>query len=135
MFKCFGCGVGGAVFKFVMLRENIDFPAAVRRLADRAGIAIIEEHQSEEERGAGDLRRRLLALHAEAAAWFHRNLMKTPDAQHARDYLKSRGLSAEVAARWQIGYAPNAWDSLPALGGRTEVQARGVGKKRAGQTP
>ena len=111
MFKCFGCGVGGAVFKFVMLRENIDFPAAVRRLADRAGIAIIEEHQSEEERGAGDLRRRLLALHAEAAAWFHRNLMKTPDAQHARDYLKSRGLSGEVAARWQIGYAPDAWDA------------------------
>ena len=111
MFKCFGCGVGGAVFKFVMLRENIDFPSAVRRLADRAGIAIIEDRQSEEERGAGDLRRRLLALHAEAAAWFHRNLMKSPDAQHARDYLKSRGLSAEVAARWQIGYAPDSWDA------------------------
>ena len=118
MFKCFGCGVGGGVFKFITLRENIDFPSAVRRLAERAGIAIVEEGygSSEEQRGAGDLRRRLLALHAEAAAWFHRNLMKEPGAQHARDYLKKRGLSAEVAARWQLGYAPDSFDALRTWG-------------------
>ena len=95
MFKCFGCGAGGSVFKFVTSFVNIDFPSAVRMLAERAGIPIIEEHSShpDEQRGTGQVRRRLLALHSEATEWFHRNLMKTPGAQHARDYLKSRGLT------------------------------------------
>ncbi len=111
-FHCFGCGVGGTVFKFVMMHENIEFPAAVRRLAERAGITIVEEQYGRpEERGAGDLRRRLLALHGEAAAWFHRNLMKTPAAEHARAYLKSRGLTGETAVRWQIGYAPDSYEA------------------------
>lgn len=111
-FHCFGCGVGGTVFKYVMMHENIEFPAAVRRLAERAGITIIEEHFGRpEERGAGELRRRLLAIHGEAAGWFHRNLMKSPAAEHARSYLKSRGLNGEVAARWQIGYAPDSYEA------------------------
>ena len=113
MFKCFGCGAGGSVFKFVTSFVNIDFPSAVRMLAERAGIPIIEENSghSDEQRGAGQIRRRLLALHSEAAEWFHRNLMKTPGAQHARDYLKSRGLTGEVAERWKLGYAPNSYDA------------------------
>ncbi len=113
-FKCFGCGVGGTVFKFITLRDNIDFPSAVRLLAERAGIPIIEERfgRSEGEQGTGDLRRRLLALHTEAAAWFHRNLLKTNEAAKAREYLKARGLTSEVAARWQLGYAPDSWDAL-----------------------
>ena len=127
MFKCFGCGVGGSVFKFVTMFTNIDFPSAVRMLAERAGIAIVEEHFGRpEERGAGELRRRLLALHGEAAAWFHRNLMKSPAAEHARAYLKSRGLTGEAAARWQIGYAPNSFDAC--LNWNTE---RGFRKEEA----
>ena len=111
-FHCFGCGVGGTVFKFVMMHENIEFPAAVRRLAEAKGIAIVEEHYGRpEDRGIGELRRRLLSLHGEAAAWFHRNLMKTPGAEAARAYLKARGLTGEVAARWQIGYAPDSFDA------------------------
>ncbi len=105
-FKCFGCGAGGSVFKFVTMFVNIDFPSAVRMLAEKAGVAIVEEQRSDEERGAGQTRRRLLKLHAEAADWFHRNLMRSQGAQHARDYLKARGLTGEVAARWKIGYAP-----------------------------
>ena len=78
-FKCFGCGAGGTVFKFITLYENIEFPAAVRRLAERAGVPIVEEQWGRpgEDRSTGEVRRRLLALHAEAADWFHRNLMKT----------------------------------------------------------
>src|SRR5438046_6969182 len=64
-FHCFGCGVGGSVFRFVMLYENVDFPTAVHRLAERAGIHIVEEAFD----AAGDerqrLRKKLLALHAE----------------------------------------------------------------------
>ncbi len=113
MFKCFGCGAGGSVFKFVTMFTNIDFPSAVRMLAERAGIPIIEEFsgRNDEEQGAGKMRRQLLKLHAEAADWFHRNLMKSASAQHARDYLKSRGLSGEIAARWKLGYAPESWDA------------------------
>ena len=114
MFKCFGCGVGGSVFKFVTMFTNIDFPSAVKMLAERAGIPIIEEFsgRGEEERGTGQVRRQLLKLHAEATDWFHRNLMKSPGAQHAREYLKLRGLTGEVAGRWKLGYAPESWDML-----------------------
>jgi DNA primase len=112
-YHCFGCAADGDVIRFVMNYESLDFPAAVRRLAEKAGIALVEEKGGGGDgAGAGELKRRLLALHGEAADWFHRNLMKTSAAGVARDYLKSRGLSAEVAASWKIGYAPNAWDGL-----------------------
>jgi DNA primase len=114
-YHCFGCGKDGDAIRFVMEYENLDFPSAVRRLAERAGIAVVEEQGGAgqgEDRHSGEQRQRLLALHAEAADWFHRKLMKTRGAQVARDYLKTRGLTAEVARRWQIGYAPPEWDAL-----------------------
>ena len=136
-FKCFGCGVGGTVFKFITLKEGLDFPAAVRMLAERAGIPIIEEGYDGGDRGAGDLRRRLLDLHSQAAAWFHRHLMKSPEAQAARDYLAKRGLSSEVAVRWQIGYAPNDFNACrswaESRGFRAEEYIRsGLGKFKDG---
>jgi len=112
IFKCFGCGAGGGVFKFVELYENLSFPEAVKKLADRAGIKIIEEQLSSEDDRRFRMRKRLLALHQEAANWFHRNLLKTQAALPARDYLKNRGISVEVAKGWKIGYAPDSWDSL-----------------------
>jgi DNA primase len=111
-YYCHGCGAGGAVFQFVMQYENIDFPEAVRRLASRAGIAIVEAELSAEEETKQSLRKRLLRLHFEVTAWFHSNLLRTRAAAHARSYLKSRGTNIETAKRWQIGYAPNMWDSL-----------------------
>jgi DNA primase len=111
-YYCHGCGAGGAVFQFLMQYENIDFPEAVRRLASRAGIAIIEQEASAEEEAKQSLRKRLLRLHFEASAWYHSNLLRTKAAAHARSYLKSRGINIETAKRWQIGYAPKTWDSL-----------------------
>jgi DNA primase len=111
-YYCHGCGAGGAVFQFLMQYENIEFPEAVRRLASRAGIAIVEDEFSAEEEARQNLRKRLLRLHFEAAAWFHGNLLRTQAAAHARSYLKGRGINIETAKRWQIGYAPNAWDAL-----------------------
>ncbi len=111
-YHCFGCGAGGTVFRFIMEYEHVDFPSAVRRLAQRAGIPIVEEAGSVEDDHRHALRKRLLALHAEAAAWFQENLFKTPAAQEARTYLKSRGLNMEVARSWQLGYAPESRDSL-----------------------
>jgi DNA primase len=112
-FHCFGCGVGGSVFRFVMDYEHIDFPAAVRKLAARVGISIVEKEgaiiDEDRERAA---RRRLLQLHAEAAEWFHENLIKREFAAPARKYLKERSITAEIAKRWQIGYAPDEWDAF-----------------------
>jgi len=111
-YYCHGCGAGGAVFQFLMQYENIDFPESVRRLASRAGITIIEAELTAEEETKQSLRKRLLRLHFEVTAWFHSNLLRTKAAAHARAYLKDRGINIETAKRWQIGYAPNTWDSL-----------------------
>ncbi|HEY0793143.1 MAG TPA: DNA primase [Chthoniobacterales bacterium] len=111
-FYCFGCGTGGSAFQFLMRYENVDFPEAVRRLARRAGIAVAESEFSPEEAARKERRSRLLSLHAEAAAWFHRNLLRLKEAEHARTYMQQRGLNIDVAKRWQIGYAPKRWDAL-----------------------
>jgi DNA primase len=111
-YHCFGCGAGGTVFRFVMDYEHLDFPSAVRRLAQRAGIPIIEEAGGAEDDRRHALRKRLLAMHAVAAAWFHNNLLKTPAAQEARNYLKTREISPETTKTWQLGYAPESRDAL-----------------------
>jgi len=110
-FHCFGCGAGGGVFRFVMDYEHLDFPSAVRKLAQRAGIVLEEDNDPDEQRRR-DLRGRLMELHREAAAWFHLNLLRNRDADHAREYLKKRGLSKETAVSWGIGYAPAGWETL-----------------------
>jgi len=110
-FHCFGCGAGGGVFRFVMDYEHLDFPSSVRKLAQRAGIVLIEDNDPKEQTRR-DQRSRLLELHRETAAWFHLNLLRSRDAGHARSYLKRRGLTKEVAVSWQIGYAPGGWETL-----------------------
>ncbi len=111
-FHCFGCGAGGSVFRFVMEYEHLDFPAAVRKLAARAGITIVEERGAADEDRQYEARRKLLKLHAEAAEWFHENLTKREIGEPARKYLKQRGITGEIAKRWQLGYAPDEWDAL-----------------------
>lgn len=110
MFKCFGCGAGGGPIRFVMQYENLDFVSAARKLAERAGIRIEEGLMSAEDEARVSMRRRLLALHAEAADFFHFQLMKKPSAQVARNYLKGRGIGSEVAKSWKLGYAPDGWE-------------------------
>ena len=112
-FHCFGCGVGGSVFRFVMDYEHIDFPSAVRKLAARVGIPVIEERgPSDAEDRQHEARRTLLQLHGETAGWFHENLIKKEFGEPARKYLKKRGITAEIAKRWRLGYAPDEWDAF-----------------------
>ena len=111
-FHCFGCGAGGSVFRFVMDYEHIDFPGAARKLAARAGITIVEKHGASDENRQYETRHKLLKLHAEAAEWFHQNLIKKEIGEPARKYLKQRGVTAEIAKRWQLGYAPDEWDAF-----------------------
>jgi DNA primase len=111
-FHCFGCGVGGGVFRFVMDYEHVDFPSAVRKLGARVGITVVEKRGAADEDRQYEARRTLLKLHAEAAEWFHENLIKREVGAPARKYLKERGITAEIAKRWQLGYAPDEWDAL-----------------------
>jgi DNA primase len=104
-FHCFGCGKSGDAITFVREYENLTFADAVRKLATRAGIAVVEETLDPREDKARRQRGRLLDLHREVAQFLHRMLM-TRDATHARDYLKSRGFGKEMAVRWTIGWMP-----------------------------
>ena len=117
-FHCFGCNAGGGVFRFVMDYESLDFPSAVRRLADRVGIKIEEESFDPAEKSRAALRRRLLDLHEATAKWFHHNLMSSHAGKTARDYLKSRGLGKEAAVSWRLGYAPDSWQAFSGFAGK-----------------
>src|SRR5436853_5618091 len=118
-FHCFGCGAGGSVFRFVMDYEHIDFPSAVRKLAARAGVTVVEKRGASDGDRQYETRKNLLKLHAEAAEWFHENLIKKEIGESARKYLKQRGITGEIAKRWQLGYAPDEWD---AFGGWARAQ-------------
>ncbi|HLB32846.1 MAG: DNA primase [Verrucomicrobia bacterium RIFCSPHIGHO2_12_FULL_41_10] len=116
-FHCFGCGAGGGVFRFVMDYEHVDFPTAVRRLAQRSGVVLIEESDPREESSRNE-RSRLMELHRKVALWFHHNLLRSPEAAHARSYLKERGFTKEIAVAWKLGYAPAGWGTMRAWGER-----------------
>jgi DNA primase len=111
-FHCFGCGVGGSVFRFVMDYEHVDFPSAVRKLGARVGITVVEKRGAVDEDRQYEARRTLLKLHAEAAEWFHENLIKREVGAPARKYLKQRGITAEIAKHWRLGYAPDEWNAF-----------------------
>jgi DNA primase len=110
IWHCFGCGAGGDVFTFVMKYENLDFVGSVRRLAERAGIKLEFEERADEP--GRDLKESLLKLHELAANFFHHNLMKERSASVAREYLKKRKISSEIARKWRLGYSPDKWDGL-----------------------
>jgi DNA primase len=103
LYHCFGCGEGGSVFTFLMKLENIDFPDAVRALAQRANIEIAEENSSVPK----GRKARLLAVCDETASFYHHQLMrvKSPESDTARAYLAKRGMSGETAKHWKLGFA------------------------------
>jgi len=113
-FHCFGCGVGGDVFKFLELHEKIGFQDAVRMLAQKAGVAIPESDASSEE-GRRDtaLRESLLKMHEIAAAYF-REQLAAPVGARARVQLAERGLSPQTIEQLGLGFAPNSRDGLKA---------------------
>ena len=110
IFKCFSSGHGGDVFKFLMILENMTFPEAVRRLAQRAGVVIPETGGSHDPQARGR-REELLALYAAVAAWWQKLLKTDPAAEPARAYLKSRDFPDSLADEFGLGYAPEGWDT------------------------
>lgn len=105
-FKCFGCGESGGAIGFIMKHENIPFTDAVKKLAAKVGVTVIEEASSPEDDRKRRSISRLKEINNLTARFYHNLLMKSPDAAHARDYMKSRGFTAETAKKWLIGWAP-----------------------------
>src|SRR5918996_931700 len=104
-FHCFGCGVGGDVFKFIELQEKIGFTDAVRQLAQRYGIPIPELATTEDGRESAAEREALLRIHEIAAAYF-REQLDTAAGSRIRAYLLgTRALTAETIATLGLGYA------------------------------
>lgn len=111
MFHCFGCGVGGNVYTFLMKYDNLSFPEAVQTLAERAGIALPERQMSSEERRQADRRTKLLALNKDAAVYFYRAL-RNHDGEAALEYFRNRALSDETMKNFGLGYSLPYRDDL-----------------------
>ncbi len=109
IFHCFGCHKGGDVFKFVMEYESVDFPEAIRRLADRAKIPLEAERSTGEDQ-ARHLKATLLQIHDQIAQRWQNALANEASGQIAREYLAQRGVSAEAIKLFRLGSAPDLWD-------------------------
>jgi DNA primase len=103
-FHCFGCGAGGTVFNFIMRTEGLNFPEAIESLARRYGVTL-PERGGEAGPGAGE-RDAALRANQIAADFFVHVLWKTPDGAAAREYLAARGVAAETARTFMLGFAP-----------------------------
>ena len=113
IYHCFGCGVGGDVFKFVMEMEKCVFPEAIRIVAEKCGISIPRpKERSPEERKENQQRTVLVEMQREAQTFFVKQLEGTLEGKAARAYLEDRGLDKDVLARFGIGYAPSGGDLL-----------------------
>ena len=110
-FKCFGCGVGGDVIKFIELYEKIPFPEAVRQLASKVGLAVPEPEDGRSDPEAQRDREAILKAHEVAAAWFSEQLA-SPAGAAARRLIGSRGISPETSEKLGVGYAPPSREAL-----------------------
>jgi len=108
-YYCFGCRASGDQITFLRETQHLDFIEAVRVLADRAGI---ELHEDVNAGPARKERQEFLSAMDKAVSWYHDRLLNSPDARPARDYLRSRGISGEVARQFKLGWAPDEWDAL-----------------------
>jgi len=111
--KCWVCDIGGDVFSYVMQREGLDFPTALRMLAERAGIELPEFRRGPKTQpGDPNDKPTLVGAIKEVAQAYYEQLdaRKTDDAKMAWDYLASRGIDDENRKRFRIGFAPDSWD-------------------------
>lgn len=113
-FHCFGCGIDGNVFSFLMKQKNLSFPEAVRSLAERYGIEIPTRDISPEQQQEADERENLFAINRQAADYFHNILLNSPAGKKARNYLEKRGVSEEILRTFCMGYDPSGRESLNA---------------------
>jgi len=105
--KCFGCGLGGDIFSFVMQRDSVPFPEALRQLASKAGVEIDERTKREDAHRA-----RLRDILETSIAFYHQVLMATKLGAPALEYLRGRGFTDATIEAAQLGWAPDGWDTM-----------------------
>lgn len=139
-FHCFGCQKGGNAITFVMEYEGLPFVEAVRKLAGKAGVPIVEDISDPKAEQSRKSRGKLLDIHREATVFFHQQLMENSSAAHARDYLKSRGFGREMAESWALGWMPDNprifldWAKSRKFTGR-ELADSGIAKQKEDHNP
>ncbi len=107
IWHCFGCGEGGDAFTFVQKIEGIEFPEALRILAEKAGVKLKKVNPE-----LASQRSKVLDINKLAAVFFHQVLLNSQEGKIARDYIEKRKLSPETVENFKLGYAPNSWDKL-----------------------
>jgi DNA primase len=135
LYHCFGCGVGGDVFSFVMETEGLDFAGALEMLADRYGVKLEREEEDPATAARRERSDRLRALLERTAAYYVRVLWESGEAADARTYLASRGLEEAALREFRVGFSPGAFDrvvgaSLRAGYSEQELVACGLASQR-----
>ena len=116
-YHCFGCGSGGDVLSFVMKHQNLSFGEAIEFLAERYQVVLPEDHRPGSHKGTRDdasvkEREELFRVMEAASEFFYRQLHHSAEGKAARDYVRRRGLPAELVEGERLGYAPARWDGL-----------------------
>ena len=111
-FNCFGCGTKGDIFTFLMKYENLSFQEAARLLAKRSGINLPEKPLSPQQRKRLSEREEYFSINQTAAKLYNNLLSKDKRGGEARNYLKERGISLETIQEYNLGFAPEGWDTL-----------------------
>ncbi len=122
IFHCFGCGVGGNVFSFLMKHLNISFPEAVKILARKYNITIEVGKISPEKKKLLDLKEGLFRLNKQVMEYYNDLLLKSELGQTARQYLNKRGTTDDIIEKFNIGFAIDAWDSLVGFYKKLSIQ-------------
>ncbi len=129
IFKCFACGAGGDVFKFLQMRENLTFPQAIERLAERAGIKLKPLKTSKRPDPAQEPSlqidpNKLAKVNSWAADYFQQNLHDQQKGKYARDYLAVRQISPESIKNWRLGLAIDSTDDLLSTARKKNAQVK-----------
>jgi len=111
VFHCFGCGIGGDIFGFVMKSENLSFPQAVKLLAKKFGVPIPQRRVSASVRMKIDRKEQLFKVNQLSMDYYH-DLLFRRDGTEAREYLRKRGIGKAVIEEQRLGYAPQSWNRL-----------------------
>jgi DNA primase len=112
IFHCFGCGAGGNIFNFLMRANHLNFPEAVKELAQRYGVALPKRELSEEEKRRRSRKAQLFEINELATKYYQRVLRDQKEGEEGRRYLAKRGICEEIISEHRLGFAPAAWDCL-----------------------
>ncbi|MFK7847920.1 MAG: DNA primase [Rhodothermales bacterium] len=121
IYKCFGCGAGGNEFQFLMRVENLEFPEAVKVLAERANIVIIETDDQRQQSSEVESIYNALRF---AGRFFYQSLTQEERGKTALDYLLNRGFTPETIKKFGLGYAPDGWDALLVAAGKENIDVQ-----------